>query len=111
MDSYQKQDSFLAFIFKTSQTVTTDLVYGNQFKPESFLNKHLMMNPSVETYKRFLAKCYNEWQILNTVAFLYYHKYQQICLVFGKIRGIILYIFNCNLLKLISFVFSYTVNL
>lgn len=72
--------SFIAFIFKTSQKD-----YHRPSLQESFLNKYLILNPSVETYEWFLAKCYNEWQILNTVVFLYYHKYQQIRLVFRKI--------------------------
>lgn len=51
---------FIAFIFKTSQKITIEQDYGTQFKLESFLNKYLILNPNVETYEWFLAKCYNE---------------------------------------------------
>lgn len=41
---------------KTSRKITMDQFYGNQFKLESFLNKYLILNPSVETCEWFLAK-------------------------------------------------------
>lgn len=62
--------SFIAFSFRTSGKITTDQVLGKKSKLESFLIKYLILNPSVEAYKWFSAKCYNERQILNTVAFL-----------------------------------------
>lgn len=111
MDSYQKQDRLLLpSSSKLLKQITTDQVCGNQLKLE-ILNKHLILNPSVETYWWFLAICYNKWQILNTVTFLYHHKYQRICLAFGKKYEVWSYTIAAVYCTWMSFVFSYIVNL
>lgn len=62
--------SFIAFIFKAAQKITIDQVQRNKSKLKSFLIKYLILSLSVEIYEWFSASYYNEWQILNTVAFL-----------------------------------------
>lgn len=85
MDNYQKGEVFYCLHLQNFLKDYHRSSPREQIQTGIFLNKYLILNPDVETLEWFLAKCYNKWQILNTVAFLYYHKYQRIHLAFVKI--------------------------
>lgn len=70
MGNYQSKNVFYCFYLQSCSKITIDQVQRNKSKLKSFLIKYLILSLSVEIYEWFSAKYYNEWQILNTVAFL-----------------------------------------